>query len=33
MPALLGPQANLIGAAHLARQGLETARTKENDSE
>ena len=28
VPALLGPQANLIGAAHLAWQGLETDRSK-----
>ncbi len=30
VPALLGPQANLIGAAHLAWQGLETARSEKN---
>ncbi len=30
MPALLGPQANLIGAAHLAWQGLEIARLEKN---
>jgi glucokinase len=29
VPALLGPHANLIGAAHLAWQGLETDLTKE----
>ncbi len=30
VPAQLGPQANLIGAAHLAWQGLETARSEKN---